>query len=34
MEGGALFELFVRKLPPARSFLLAAGLADVADARL
>jgi nicotinate phosphoribosyltransferase len=33
MEGRAVFELFVRKLPPARRFLLAAGLADVVDAR-
>jgi nicotinate phosphoribosyltransferase len=29
MERRAVFELFVRKLPAARSFLLAAGLADV-----
>jgi nicotinate phosphoribosyltransferase len=31
MAGEAVFELFVRKLPPERNFLLAAGLADVVD---
>jgi nicotinate phosphoribosyltransferase len=31
MEETAVFELFVRKLPPQRNFLLAAGLAQVLD---
>ncbi len=31
MNGIAVFELFVRKLPPQRSFLVAAGLAQVID---
>jgi len=31
MNGIAVFELFVRKLPPGRSFLIAAGLAQVVD---
>jgi len=31
MNGHAVFELFVRKLPPHRNFLLAAGLAQVQD---
>lgn len=31
MRGEATFSLFVRKLPPARSFLLAAGLEEVLD---
>jgi nicotinate phosphoribosyltransferase len=31
MSGRAVFELFVRKLPPHRNFLLAAGLAQVLD---
>ena len=29
MNGCAVFELFVRKLPPGRNFLVAAGLAEV-----
>jgi nicotinic acid phosphoribosyltransferase len=29
MNGAATFSLFVRKLPPGRSFLVAAGLEDV-----
>ena len=29
MNGIAVFELFVRKLPPGRNFLLAAGLAEL-----
>ncbi len=31
MNGHAVFELFVRKLPPGRNFLVAAGLAQVID---
>lgn len=31
MNGQAVFELFVRKLPPHRNFLIAAGLAQVLD---
>jgi nicotinate phosphoribosyltransferase len=31
LSGEAVFELFVRKLPPERNFLLAAGLANVVD---
>src|SRR5512141_2996296 len=31
MNGRAVFELFVRKLPPHRNFLIAAGLAQVLD---
>ena len=31
MNGTAVFELFVRKLPAQRNFLLAAGLAQVVD---
>src|SRR5512138_3654236 len=31
MNATAVFELFVRKLPPQRNFLLAAGLAQVVD---
>ncbi len=31
MNGPAVFELFVRKLPPSRNFLVAAGLAQVMD---
>ena len=31
MNGRAVFELFVRKLPPRRNFLVAAGLAQVLD---
>src|SRR5450759_4817449 len=31
MNGRAVFELFVRKLPPHRNFLVAAGLAQVLD---
>ncbi len=31
MNGVAVFELFVRKLPPGRNFLLAAGLAQVVE---
>jgi nicotinate phosphoribosyltransferase len=31
MNGPAVFELFVRKLPPHRNFLIAAGLAQVLD---
>jgi len=31
MSGEAVFELFVRKLPPERNFLVAAGLAEVVD---
>ena len=31
MRGEATFELFVRSLPPCRSFLVAAGLAPVLD---
>lgn len=31
MSGVAVFELFVRKLPPGRNFLMAAGLAQVVD---
>ena len=32
LDGTATFELFVRKLPPARNFLVAAGAADVMEA--
>ena len=31
MQGTAVFELFVRKLPPERNFLVAAGLAEVVE---
>ena len=31
MNGAAVFELFVRKLPPGRNFLVAAGLAQAVD---
>jgi nicotinate phosphoribosyltransferase len=31
MEGTAVFEMFVRRLPPGRGFLMAAGLAQVLD---
>lgn len=31
LEGEAVFELFVRRLPPGRNFLVAAGLAQVLD---
>jgi nicotinate phosphoribosyltransferase len=31
MNGAAVFEFFVRRLPPQRNFLLAAGLADLVD---
>lgn len=31
MSGTAVFEIFFRKLPPGRSYIMAAGLADVVE---